>query len=135
VGILARTSAGIVGHWGFRRHFVKVGGVDQLVAEAGLWAIHPDMQHVGIGPASLQETNRLLTELAVPFGFTNCAPDRVRHHLAAGWRLVEGVPTRLCPPGRPRGSVTMKYPAVVLPVAARFEDWPAGGIDLNGPEL
>jgi nodulation protein A len=135
--VIATTSVGVVGHLAVKRHFIRVDGVDQLVAETGLWAVHPDVQGQGIGPALIKRCNEALAGLKVPFGYTNVAHGRaLRLRLAHGWHAVEGTRTRFCDLDYPVRLREDDYPAVILPVAARLEDWPQGTlIDLNGHEL
>ena len=134
--LVARTEAGVVGHYAVKRRFLRVDETDQLVGETGLLAVHPDLRRRGLGPQLVDRMNGLLTALAVPFGFTNCTRERVKYHEAAGWRELPGVRTSFCLAGQPSKSLTLDYPAVVLPVTAGIEDWPIGTlIQLNGAEL
>jgi nodulation protein A len=134
--LVARTEAGVAGHYAVKRRFLRVDGTDQLVGETGLLAVHPDLRRQGLGPQLVDRMNRILTALRVPFGYTNCTRERVKYHEAAGWRELPGVHTCFYLAGRPSKSVTLEYPAVVLPVTAGIEEWPSGTqIQLNGPEL
>jgi nodulation protein A len=134
--LLVLTPAGVVGHRAFRRHFVRVGDQEQLVAETGLLAVHPDVRGKGLAALLLERTNQFLHELRVPFGLTNCTADQVHRHVAAGWQPLPGVRTRMCQLRKPFDSVTLDYCPVIRGFAADFEQWPSGDVvDLNGPEL
>ncbi|MBR7836071.1 hypothetical protein KDL01_22535 [Actinospica durhamensis] len=135
--LLARTEAGVVGHYAMARRFIQVDQTDQLVGETGLLAVHPDLHCPrDMRTRLLHRMGLILGELGVPFGFTNLSGDLVEAYLAAGWHVLHGVRTRLCLARGPSRPVTLDYPAVALPVAERIEQWPPGTlIRLNGPEL
>nr|CAH04364.1 hypothetical protein [Ensifer sp. BR816] len=46
---IAHDSYGVAAHMGVLRRFIKVGAVDLLVAELGLYGVRPELERLGIG--------------------------------------------------------------------------------------
>ncbi|ACL58907.1 NodA family N-acyltransferase [Methylobacterium nodulans] len=136
-------SRGVAAHIAALRRFIKVGAVDLLVAELGLYAVRPDLEGLRISHSMLV-MYPALKELGVPFGFGT-----VRHALqkhltrllgkAGLATIVSGVRVRSTlrdmrldmPPTRVEDLLIL-----VFPIGRPMSDWPAGTIiDRNGPEL
>ncbi|KYK45327.1 acyltransferase [Bradyrhizobium liaoningense] len=143
VRIIGYDARGVAAHVGLLRRFIKIGGVDLLVAELGLYAVRPDLEGLGISHA-LRVTYPILHELGVPFGFGTVRPALGKHMTRLVQRqglasLVSGIRVRSTHPD--------VYPTlspiriedvivVVFPVGRSMSEWPAGTIiDRNGPEL
>jgi nodulation protein A len=134
--VIGYDAHGVAAHIGLLRRFIKIGGVDLLVAELGLYAVRPDLEGLGISH-SMRVMYPALQELGVPFGFGTVRP-ALEKHLT---RLVgrRGI--------RVRSTQADVYPnlspiriedvlVVVFPVGRSMGEWPAGTIiDRNGPEL
>ncbi|WP_018322350.1 NodA family N-acyltransferase [Bradyrhizobium sp. WSM2793] len=143
VRIIGYDARGVAAHVGLLRRFIKIDGVDLLVAELGLYAVRPDLEGLGISHA-MRVTYPILRELGVPFGFGTVRPALEKHMT----RLVErqGLAT-LMSGIRVRSTHSDVYPnlsptrtedviVVVFPVGRSRSEWPAGTIiDRNGPEL
>ncbi len=143
VRIIGYDARGVAAHVGLLRRFIKIGGVDLLVAELGLYAVRPDLEGQGISHA-MRVTYPILHELGVPFGFGTVRPALAKHMT----RLVarQGLAT-LMSGIRVRSTHPDVYPnlspiriedviVVVFPVGRAISEWPAGTIiDRNGPEL
>nr|CAD23474.1 putative acyltransferase [Bradyrhizobium sp. ORS 1896] len=143
VRIIGYDTRGVAAHVGLLRRFIKIGGVDLLVAELGLYAVRPDLEGLGISHA-MRVTYPILHELGVPFGFGTVRPALAKHMT----RLVErqGLAT-LMSGIRVRSTLPDVYPnlspirtedviVVIFPVGRSISEWPAGTIiDRNGPEL
>nr|CDY73166.1 N-acyltransferase [Bradyrhizobium sp. ARR773] len=141
--IIGYDAHGVAAHMGALRRFIKVGEVDLLVAELGLYGVRPDLEGLGI-THSMRVMYPELQKLGVPFGFGT-----VRH------ALKEHVTRLLARPGlatiisgiRVRSTLADVYQNVsptriedvlvlVLPFGQSISDWPTGTIiDRNGPEL
>nr|CAC80544.1 NodA protein [Sinorhizobium sp. ORS 1230] len=139
---IGHDSNGVAAHMGLLRRFIKVGEVDLLVAELGLYGVRPDLEGLGISH-SLRVMYPVLQQLRVPFGFGAVRHALQRHverfgrHLPAtvlsGIRVRSTLPdARLdLPPTRMEDVLV-----VVLPVGSAMSDWPTATlIDRNGPEL
>nr|CDY73125.1 N-acyltransferase [Bradyrhizobium sp. ARR488]CDY73126.1 N-acyltransferase [Bradyrhizobium sp. ARR489] len=142
--ILAYDDHGIAGHIGVLRRFIKVGAVDLLVAEMGLYGVRRDLEGLGVTyHGALQVLHPLLLELGVPFGFGAVRP-ALRKHVERFGRyglatVLSGIRVRSALP-----DVVLELPptrtedvlVVVFPIAQSMSDWPSGTlIDRNGPEL
>ncbi|WP_085032654.1 NodA family N-acyltransferase [Ensifer aridi] len=139
---IGHDSNGVAAHMGLLRRFIKVGEVDLLVAELGLYGVRPDLEGLGISH-SLRVMYPVLQQLRVPFGFGAVRHALQRHverfgrHFPAtvlsGIRVRSTLPdARLdLPPTRMEDVLV-----VVLPVGSAMSDWPTATlIDRNGPEL
>ncbi|MFD2345865.1 NodA family N-acyltransferase [Sinorhizobium terangae] len=139
---IAYDSNGVAAHMGLLRRFIKVGEVDLLVAELGLYGVRPDLEGLGISH-SLRVMYPVLQQLRVPFGFGAVRHALQKHverfgrHVPAtvlsGIRVRSTLPdARLdLPPTRIEDVLV-----VVFPVESAMSDWPtATFIDRNGPEL
>ncbi|MFC0804714.1 NodA family N-acyltransferase [Ensifer sp. P24N7] len=139
---IAYDSHGIAAHMGLLRRFIKVGEVDQLVAELGLYGVRPDLEGLGISH-SIHVMLPVLQELGVPFAF-GTVRHALRKHVERFARyglvtILSGIHVRFTlpearldkPPTRTEDALV-----IVLPVGRSMSDWPAGTtIDRNGPEL
>ena len=112
-----------VAHLGFVRRTLRLeSGGSQLVGDAGLVGVDPDLQGSGLGGRLLAETAAALERLELPFGFLTCAPELVGFYAAGGWRQAVGQVTRMIDVNQRQETFT--GPAMVLPVTASFAEWP-----------
>ncbi|TCU01907.1 NodA family N-acyltransferase [Rhizobium sullae] len=133
---------GVAAHIGILRRFIKVGEVDLLVAELGLYGVRPDLERLGIS-FSLSDVFPALQQLRVPFAF-GTVRHAMRNHMERLCRgglatIVSGVRVRSTladmrldlPPTRVEDVLV-----VVVPFGRSMDEWPSGTlIDRNGPEL
>nr|CDY73152.1 N-acyltransferase [Bradyrhizobium sp. ARR634]CDY73158.1 N-acyltransferase [Bradyrhizobium sp. ARR697]CDY73167.1 N-acyltransferase [Bradyrhizobium sp. ARR777]CDY73183.1 N-acyltransferase [Bradyrhizobium sp. ARR823] len=141
--IIGYDARGVAGHIGLLRRFIKIGGVDLLVAELGLYAVRPDLEGLGISH-SMRVMYPALQELGVPFGFGTVRPALEKHLTRLLERqglatIMSGIRVRsahreVCPD---RSPVCIEdVLVVVFPVGRSINEWPAGAlIDRNGSEL
>ncbi|QKC92302.1 NodA family N-acyltransferase [Mesorhizobium sp. NZP2234] len=135
---------GVAAHMGVLRRYIKVGDVDLLVAELGLYGVRPDLEGLGIAH-SISVMYPVLQQLGVPFAF-GTVRQALRNHVGRFCRkglanILTGV--------RVRSTLPDVYPdlpsttrvdddvlLMVLPIGRSMSEWPAGTlIDRNGPEL
>nr|CCC58445.1 N-acyltransferase [Bradyrhizobium sp. ARR781]CDY73098.1 N-acyltransferase [Bradyrhizobium sp. ARR338]CDY73159.1 N-acyltransferase [Bradyrhizobium sp. ARR703]CDY73169.1 N-acyltransferase [Bradyrhizobium sp. ARR780]CDY73187.1 N-acyltransferase [Bradyrhizobium sp. ARR836] len=143
IRVIGYDARGIAAHVGLLRRFIKVGEVDVLVAELGLYGVRPDLEGLGISHA-MRVMYPVLQQLGVPFGFgtvrhaleKHLTKMLVRQGLA---NILSGLRVRST-----RADIYLNVPptrvedvlVVVMPVAKSMSDWPTGTmIDRNGPEL
>ncbi|UPK05855.1 NodA family N-acyltransferase [Bradyrhizobium sp. 170] len=143
VRVIGYDTRGVAAHIGALRRFIKVGEVDLLVAELGLYGVRPDLEGLGISH-SMRVMYSVLQQLGVPFGF-GAVRHVLKEHLT---KLLErpGLATVLSGV-RVRSTLPDVYPnlsptrtedvlVVVLPIGRPISEWPTGTlIDRNGPEL
>ncbi|WFU06959.1 NodA family N-acyltransferase (plasmid) [Rhizobium sp. CB3171] len=139
---IAYDSIGVAAHLGLLRRFIKVDGVDLLVAELGLYGVRPDLEGLGIAH-SIQVMLPTLQKFDVPFAFGTVRPE-LRKHIERFGRhspltVVSQVSVRSTlpharidlPPTRVEDPLV-----IILPIGQPISAWPAGTmIDRNGPEL
>ncbi|MDF0516621.1 NodA family N-acyltransferase [Bradyrhizobium yuanmingense] len=143
VRVIGYDARGIAAHIGLLRRFIKVGEVDLLVGELGLYAVRPDLEGLGI-THSMRVMYPVLHELGVPFGFGTVRPALEKHitrmlgrqGLA---RLLSGIRVRSTHPDVYLNLPTTRIDdalVLVLPIVRSIGEWPTGTIiDRNGPEL
>nr|CDY73127.1 N-acyltransferase [Bradyrhizobium sp. ARR491] len=142
--IIAYDDHGIAGHIGVLRRFIRVGTVDLLVAEMGLYGVRRDLEGLGVTyHGALRVLHPLLQELGVPFGFGAVRPAMQKHverlgryglaNVLSGVRVRSALPDLF--PDLPPTRIEDVF-VVVFPITQSMSDWPSGTlIDRNGPEL
>ncbi|MGY4501461.1 nodulation protein A [Bradyrhizobium sp. GM24.11] len=134
---------GVAIHIGALRRFIKVGEVDLLVAELGLYGVRPDLEGLGISH-SIRVMYPVLRDLGVPFGFGTVRSALQKHitRLLGRQGLATVLPGLRVRSARPDIYLTVPPTRVedvvglVLPIARPMSEWPAGEmIERNGPEL
>nr|CAJ41231.1 NodA protein [Bradyrhizobium sp. aeky10] len=134
---------GVAAHIGLLRRFIKIGGVDLLVAELGLYAVRPDLEGLGISH-SMRVMYPALQKFDVPFGFGTVRPALEKHLTRLVGRqglatLMSGIRVRSTHPDVYPNLPPVRIEdvlVVVFPLGRPISEWPAGTIiDRNGPEL
>ncbi|WP_024519940.1 NodA family N-acyltransferase [Bradyrhizobium sp. Tv2a-2] len=142
--IIAYDDHGIAGHAGLLRRFIRVGEVDQLVGEIGLYGVRRDLEGLGVTyHGAMRMLHPVLQKLGVPFGFGGVRPALQKHFERLGRyglaTVLSGVRVRSTLPDVYPGLPTTRIEdvlAVVFPITRLMSDWPSGAlIDRNGPEL
>nr|CAD23496.1 putative acyltransferase [Bradyrhizobium sp. CBP90]CAD23498.1 putative acyltransferase [Bradyrhizobium sp. CBP70] len=143
IRIIGYDDRGIAAHIGLLRRFIKVGDVDLLVCELGLYAVRPDLEGHGIS-RSMRVMIPVLHQLGVPFGFGTVRHALQNHITRMLGRqglatIIPGIRVQSTHP-----DVYLNLPptriddalVLVLPVGRPIGEWPTGTIiDRNGPEL
>ncbi|UVC15476.1 NodA family N-acyltransferase [Mesorhizobium onobrychidis] len=139
---IGRDADGVAAHVGLLRRFIKVGDVDLLVAELGLYGVRLDLEGLGIS-FSMRSLYPALQQMGVPFAFGTVRPE-MRNHVqrlcgAGLGNIVSGV--------RIRSTLADMHPDLqptrldddlvfVSPIGRSMDEWPSGTlIERNGPEL
>lgn len=131
---------GVVVHMGLLRRMVRIGEVDQLICDMGLYAVRPDAQRSGIGTAGFQEIYPTLHELKVPFGF-GTVRFGIREHFepftkVSSMTLMDGVRVRSADEKEFTRTCIEEHLVVLLPIEQDITQWPTGEIiDRNGLPL
>ena len=136
--VLARDDHGVVlAHVGIRRMFITVGGRDVLVGDTGLVAVSPRLQGTGRGRELMERAHAVLEGLRVPYGFLGAGENRVPFYAKLGWHVFDDVVADYTAFTAEGAGLPMTDQGgwMVLPVAERLEDWPAGPIALNGQQV
>jgi nodulation protein A len=136
--VLAHDADGVVlAHVGIRRMYISVGGQDVLVGDTGLVAVSPRLQGTGKGRELMERAHAVLEGLAVPYGFLGAGENRIPFYANLGWHHFEDVVADYTAFTAEGAGLPMTDQGgwMVLPVAARLEDWPDGPIWLNGQQV
>ncbi|MCC8954641.1 NodA family N-acyltransferase [Bradyrhizobium sp. Pear77] len=143
VRIIGDDARGVAALIGPLRRLIKIGGIDLLVAELGLYAVRPDLEGLGISH-SMRVMYPALQELGMPFGFGAVRPALEKHLTRLVGRqglatLMSGVRVRSTQPDVYPNLSPIRIEdelVVVFPLGRPIGEWPAGTIiDRNGPEL
>ncbi|XIA67797.1 NodA family N-acyltransferase [Bradyrhizobium sp. TZ2] len=134
---------GVAAHIGALRRFIKVGGVDLLVAELGLYGVRPDLEGTRNQPFNARDvsgTAGAWCSIRLRHGPARAPETSYKIARPRGLAtVVSGVRVRSTVP-----DVNTEFPPVrvedvlivVFPIAQPMSDWPTGTtIDRNGPEL
>ncbi|GIH05752.1 hypothetical protein Rhe02_38190 [Rhizocola hellebori] len=134
--MIARVAGQAVGHAGILRRFVRVDGVDQLVGEVGLLAIHPDWAQSDLARQLAVRVSGALIELRVPFGYFTCNADTAAAYNGVGWTALPPETTIRTPTVHsPFQALMIGSVSMVLAATADISRWPAGKvIDRHGFE-
>ena len=131
--VLAWAGRRLVGHVGFQRRVIEVGGVEVAVAGTGGMLVAPEARDSGVGKRLLFRAQRSMVEDAeADFGYLGCRPAVVGFYESAGWvriRARESHTDRLDPT---RTVVNESSPVLICPALRPVTEWPSGDIDLRG---
>ena len=122
----------LVGHLGFSRRVIEIGGKRRLIAGIGTVAILPDMQGQGLGMRLLGELRIVLRrDVPVEFGFLQCRDAVVGFYERAGFTRIKQT-VRSFHPDQRRWQMD-DAAAMILPAGPTADTWPKDGIvDLMG---
>ncbi|CAH2394235.1 Nodulation protein A [Mesorhizobium metallidurans STM 2683] len=139
---IGRDAHGVAAHLGLLRRFIKVGEIDVLVAELGLYGVRRDLEGLGIS-LSMRSLYPALEQMGVPFAFGTVRHE-MRNHIQ---RLCNAGLGKIVPDVRIRSTLADIHPdlpptrleddlVLVSPIGRSMDEWPSGTfIERNGPEL
>lgn len=130
--LLRDLSGRLVGHLGFARRVIEVGGHPVSVAGIGTVALVPDMQGQGLGRHLLHELAVILRQdMKVDFGFLQCRDAVIGFYEKSGFiRITQQI--RSFDPDRRRWQFD-DTAAMILPARSGLGNWPQEGlVDLMG---
>ncbi|MGQ4536111.1 GNAT family N-acetyltransferase [Dermabacteraceae bacterium P13264] len=131
--VLAWDGGCLVGHVGFQRRVIEIGGAEVTVAGTGGMLVASEARGSGLGRRLLLRAQLAMTEDAeADFGYLGCRPAVVGFYESAGWvriRARESHTDRLDPT---RTVVNDSSPILICPALRPVTDWPSGDIDLRG---
>ena len=132
VHVIARSGAGVVGHAGWGRREITVGGEHVVIAGAGGVLAEPVARGQRLG-------ERLMTALAqsmadaggIDFGYLGCREEVVPFYEACGWHRISAAERSIGRDGAPVEDPPGQ-PLLILPIASPRAAWPTGLVDLRG---
>jgi aminoglycoside 2'-N-acetyltransferase I len=131
--LLLRDGAGrLIGHLGFGRRLIDVGGAIVSIAGIGAVAILPEMQGQGLGRHLLAELTTILRhDVSVDFGFLQCRDAVIGFYENCGFQRISQQ-VRCFDPNFRRWQVD-DAATMILPAKATAAAWPNQGlVDLMG---
>ncbi|MBV7412268.1 GNAT family N-acetyltransferase [Dermabacteraceae bacterium TAE3-ERU27] len=131
--VLAWLGRRLVGHVGFQRRVIEVGGVEVAVAGTGGMLVAPEARGCGVGKRLLFRAQRsMIKDAKLDFGYLGCRPAVVGFYESAGWvriRAQESHTDRLDPA---LTVVNDSSPILICPALRPVTEWPNGDVDLRG---
>lgn len=132
VHVLAREGSRLVGHVGWARRRIDVGGTEIAIAGVGGVLVADRARGHGLG-------RRLLSECAasirasgyVDFGFLGCRESVVPFYRACGWHRISAWERSIARDGTP-ALTEPGPPLMILPLRTPADAWPPGTVDLRG---
>ena len=130
--VIASSDAGVVGHVGWGRRTVGVGGDDLVIAGVGGVLVSHQGRGRQLGAKLMARAAQSMREDGgIEFGYLGCREEVVPFYVSCGWHRISagersiGRDGRLtvAPPGQP---------ILVFPVGRPLDSWPSGVIDLRG---
>jgi GNAT superfamily N-acetyltransferase len=132
VHVVAYDGAAVVGHVGFQRRRISVGGAEVVVGGTGGVLVAPAARGSGLGRALMTRAQAAMREEAVDFGYLGCREAVAPFYARCGWRRVAASERSL---SRLHGGSRLEpagTPILVCAAGRPLDDWPGGAIDLNG---
>lgn len=130
--ILARNGDEIVGHAGWGRRRISVGGAAVVIAGVGGVLVTEAWRGRGLGARLMEAAAQSMRETAdIEFGYLGCREGVVPFYTACGWRRITATERFIGRDGAP-SEEGAEAPLLILPIGRLFEDWPDGEIDLRG---
>ena len=132
VHIIAKADGHVVGHVGWARREITVGGETVVIAGVGGVLVSHNVRGHRLGADLMQRAAQSIrAHEGIEFGYLGCREEVVPFYLSCGWSRIcvgerslgrTGEPV-VDPPGQP---------ILILPIAAPLEAWPDGDVDLRG---
>lgn len=121
----------LVGHVGYQRRRVTVGGREVVVAGTGGVLVNASFRGCGVGGRVMAHAQQMMTQDdRVDFGYLGCREEVVPFYERTGWtriRAVERHQSMTSP-----DAVVESHDEPILIFAAGLSHWPDGDIDLHG---
>jgi len=133
VHVIACAADGVVvGHAGWGRREISVGGASVVIAGVGGVLVSASARGLRLG-------ERLMTALAhsmaeaggIDFGYLGCREDVVPFYEACGWQRIAAAERSVARDGTPVEDLPGQ-PLLILPVESVRGAWPPGLVDLRG---
>ena len=132
VHVIARSADEVVGHVGWARRVIGVGGTPTTIGGVGGVLVAARARGLGLGASLMHRAAQAMADHGdIDFGYLGCREEVVPFYASCGWHRVLA-PERLV--GRDGTPVEEApgQPLMVLPVGRAFAEWPSGTIDLRG---
>lgn len=132
VHLIAATADGIVGHVGWAKRAITVGGEAVTIAGVGGVLVSPAGRGAHLGQRLMEAAHQsMLADPGIQFSYLGCDESVTAFYSSCGWHRISA-PERwtnrdgeeiASPPGQP---------LFIRPVHDRADHWPTGEVDLKG---
>lgn len=130
--VIATLDAQTVGHIGWARRSITVGGHTVKIAGVGGVLVAPNGRGHYLGQRLMRAAvDSMRAHSAADFGYLGCDESVVPFYASCGWRRITAAERCIGRDGQPTRS-TQGDPLLVMPLRGAGQLWPAGEIDLPG---
>lgn len=130
--VIAWRGDDVVGHVGWARRVIGVGGHEIVIAGVGGVLVSGRERGQRLGERLMRRAVESMADAGdVAFGYLGCREAVVPFYAACGWTRISAAERSISRAGRPVADPPGQ-PLFVLPVDEPFEAWPDGEIDLRG---
>lgn len=130
VHVVARSGGAVVGHAGWARRAIDVGGAETAIAGVGGVLVSDRARGQQLGQRLMAAAAQAMADAGgIDFGYLGCREEVVPFYTACGWRRISAAERSIGRDGRPVDDPPGQ-PLLVLPIASRT--WPDGDVDLRG---
>ncbi len=130
--VIARRGGEIVGHVGWARRTIAVGGAEIEIGGVGGVLTSDAMRGERVGSRLMRSAAESMRGAnGVAFGYLGCREEMVPFYASCGWTRISAEERSIDTSGRPREDPPGQ-PLLILPVEGEIADWPVGAVDLRG---
>lgn len=132
VHVFAWRNGRVVGHVGWARRTVGVGGDEIEIAGVGGVLISDDVRGERVGSRLMGSVaDSMKAAGSIAFGYLGCREEVVSFYISCGWTRISVGERSIDRSGRPIEDPPGQ-PLLVLPVEDEIAAWPVGAVDLRG---
>ncbi|WP_307793221.1 GNAT family N-acetyltransferase [Microbacterium stercoris] len=132
VHVIARAGAVVLGHAGWGRRRISVGGGEVVIAGVGGVLVAGSARGQRLGEKLMAALARSMAgDGGIEFGYLGCREEVVPFYEACGWTRVTAAERSISRDGMPIEDPPGQ-PLLILPVVSPLDAWPVGVIDLRG---
>ncbi|MFJ2315476.1 MULTISPECIES: GNAT family N-acetyltransferase [unclassified Arthrobacter] len=130
--IMARCKGEVVGHVGWARRTIGVGGRDLVVAGVGGVLVSERARGRGLGGILMNLVASSMVDAGgIAFGYLGCREEVAAFYSSCGWTRISAAERSISRGGQaiydPAGQ-----PLLILPIESQLASWPQGEVDLRG---
>lgn len=130
--IIARQGDHVVGHVGWARRMIDVGGRETVIAGVGGVLVSDRARGQRLGDRLMNRVASTMIDAGgIEFGYLGCREEVVSFYAACGWTRISAAERSISRRGKPIFDPPGQ-PLLVLPVEQRLDSWPEGEVDLRG---
>lgn len=132
VHVIARSDGAPVGHVGWARRTVGVGGAEVEIAGVGGVLISDGVRGERVGSRLMDSAvESMRAGGGIDFGYLGCREEVVSFYASCGWTRISAAERSIDRLGRPSEDPPGQ-PLLILPIENEIDAWPTGAVDLRG---